>query len=213
MRAGRSRVLIRLVAAAAALAAIAFLFMRTLEDTRTEPYTIAPAHTDAWTLEVTPAAGDRAPMLSLRTRPELVSNLSRQVFQRMMESTSSPQHSFIPLVLQGEFDRALAGRMTRDDVVAAARAAGLETASHQLRCLAHRRESSGRSVQQVYFAVVDSPSITGFREQLERASGGGFEAAALTPVVVVANSEGSFERWLPIRASESDCVAPIRIEG
>ena len=208
----RSKVLTRILAAAAALAIIGFLFVRSLEDTRSQPYTVASAHVGAWTLGVAPSASANAPLLSLRSRPELVSNLSRQVFQRVMESNASPQDALIPLVLQGEFDQALAGKMTSDALVAAARAAGLESARHELRCLAHRRESEGRMVRQVYFVIVNSPSVRAFREQLARAVTPAFDASALTPVVVVAHSESSFEQWLPIRANEEECVAPVRVE-
>ena len=203
----------KLILIVVVLAVLAFLFMRSLEDTRSDPYAVAPAHIDAWTVEVTPDAAGNAPVLSLRTRPELVSNLSRQIFLRVMESVASPQHSFIPLVLRSEFERAFAGRMTVEELAAAARAAGLDTARPELRCLAHRRQSSGRNVQQVYFVIVQSPAIAAFREDLARRAGGAFDAAALSPVVIVANSESSFERWLPIQATEAECVAPIAIEG
>ena len=208
----RSKVLTKILVAAAALGIIGFLFVRSLEDTRSQPYTVAHASTDTWTLVVAPSGTANSPMLSLRTRPDLVANLSRQVFQRVMESNASPQETSIPLVLHDEFDRALAGKMTPDALVAAARAAGLESARHELRCLAHRRESEGRRVRQVYFVIVDSPSIRAFREQLARTVTPAFDAAALTPVVVVAHAESSFEQWLPIRATEEECVAPIRVE-
>ncbi len=208
----RSKVLTRVLVAVAALGVVGFLFVRSLEDTRSQPYTVARGPADTWELVVAPAASANSPLLSLRTRPELVSNLSRQVFQRVMESNASPQEALIPLVLQEEFDRALAGTMTPGALVAAARAAGLESARHELRCLAHRRESEGRRVRQVYFVIVDSPTVRAFREQLARTGAPAFDAAALTPVVVVAHSESSLEHWLPIRATEEECVAPIRVE-
>ena len=205
------KVLVRIAFVLAALGVIGFLFMRSLEDTRAQPYTVATAHIDSWALVDSAGTSARSPMLSLRTRPELVSNLSRQVFRRVMESSASPAEATIPLVLQGEFDEGLARTMTRDALMAAARTAGLESARHELRCLAHRRESEGRSVRQVYFVIVDSPSIRAFREQLARSAASGFDAAALTPIVMVAHSESSFEQWLPIRATEQECVAPISV--
>ena len=207
------KVLVRIAFVLAALGVIGFLFMRSLADTRTQPYTVAAAHIDSWTLVDSPGASARSPMLSLRTRPELVSNLSRQVFRRVMESSASPAEATIPLVLQGEFDEGLARTITRDALMAAARSAGLESARHELRCLAHRRESAGRSVRQVYFVIVNSPSIRAFREQLARSAAGAFDASALTPVVMVAHSESSAEQWLPIRATEEQCVAPISVEN
>ena len=152
-----------------------------------------------------------APLLSARTDPELVASLFRQLFQRAMESMSTPPTSSIPIVLHGEFDRGLAGRMTRDALLAAAREAGLESASHQPRCLAHRRISEPGMTRQVYFAIVESPSIAGFRQQLARTGDAAFDAAALTPVIFVGASDPGFHRWLPIRAEDKDCVAPIQI--
>jgi hypothetical protein len=206
------KVLIRIGFVLAALGVMGFLFIRSLEDTRSEPYPVGAADVDSWTLVESPGMGAKSPILSLRTRPELVSNLSRHVFRRVMESLASPAEATIPLVLQGEFEAGLARTMTPATLMAAARAAGLESAPHVLRCLAHRRESEGRNVRQVYFVIVDSPSIRAFREQLAQGAGSGFEAAALTPVVVVAHAESSFERWLPIQATQENCVAPIRVE-
>ena len=205
------KVLVRIVFVLAALGVIGFLFMRSLEDTRSEAYTVAPEHVATWTLVHSPGASARSPLLSLRTRPELVSNLSRQVFQRVMESTASPAEATIPLVLQGEFDDRLARTMSPEALIAAARDAGLESARHELRCLAHRRESEGRSVRQVWFVIVNSPSIRAFREHLAR-SAGTFDASALTPVVLIAHAESSYERWLPIRATEDECLAPISVQ-
>ena len=207
------KILVRIAFVLVALGVIGFLFMRSLEDTRSQPYTVAPAHVASWTLVDSPGGGAKSPLLSLRTAPELVSNLSRQVFRRVMESSASPAEATIPLVLQGEFDDALARTMTPAALLAAARAAGLESARHELRCLAHRRESEGRTVRQAYFVIVDSPSIRAFRQQLAQAAGSTFDAAALTPVVVIAHAESSFERWLPIRATDAECVAPISVEN
>ena len=212
MKTGRSRALIKALVALAALGVLGFVFMSSLEDTMAQPYTVAPEHVDAWTLVLDTSGSAASPMLSLRTRPELVSNLSRQVFRRVMESTASPQEAFIPLVLRGEFESALRQNMTPDGLVDAARSAGLESAPHELLCLARRRESEGRSVRQVYFLIVNSPSIRSFREELGRGAAKAFDATALTPAIVVAHSESSLERWLPIRASDADCVAPISVE-
>ena len=65
--------------------------------------------------------------------------------------------------------------------------------------------------RQVYFATVESPSITGFRQQLARSGEAAFDATALTPVMFVGASDAAFHRWLPIRAEAADCVAPIQI--
>ena len=212
MTANRSRALVKALVALTALGVIGFLFMRSLDDTMSEPYTVAPAHVDAWRLVLDASGGAASPMLSLQARPELVSNLSRQVFRRVMESTASPQDSLIPLVMRGEFDRSLRQTMSGDQLLAEARAAGLESARHDLHCLARHRQSEGRTVRQVYFVLVNSASIGAFRESLRRSAAQGFDPAAVTPAIVVAHSESSFGSWLPIRASAADCIAPIRVE-
>jgi hypothetical protein len=206
-----SRVLVRVAIALAAIAVLGYLFIHSLETTRSEPYTVERAQLGKWTLVLEPAEEPNAPLLSARTVHELVASLFRQLFNRAMESMDTPATSSIPIVLHGEFDRALAGRMTPGELLAAARKAGLESAPHEPRCLAHRRISEPGATRQTYFAIVESPSIAGFREQLARTGAAGFDAAALTPVMFVGASDPAFHRWLPIRAADADCVAPIQI--
>jgi hypothetical protein len=102
--------------------------------------------------------------------------------------------------------------MTPAGLLEAARTAGLESASHEPRCLAHRRISEPAMTRQAYFAIVASPSITSFRERLASSSEGAFDAAALTPVMFVGASDAAYHRWLPIRAGDADCIAPIQIK-
>ena len=207
----RSRLLLRLAIALAAIGVLGYLFMHSLETTRSEPYSVERGHLGKWTLVLEPAEASNAPLLSVRTDLELAAGLFRQLFSRAMESMDTPATASIPIVLRGEFDRGLAGRMTRDALLAAAREAGLESAPHEPRCLAHRRISEPGMTRQVYFAIVESPAIVGFREQLARTGEAALDAAALTPVMFVGASDAGFHRWLPIRAVEADCVAPIRI--
>ena len=65
--------------------------------------------------------------------------------------------------------------------------------------------------RQIDFAIVESPSIVGFREQLARTGKpppdpGGADSRHHPS----APRTKGFHRWLPIRAGEADCVAPIR---
>lgn len=208
----RPSVLLKMAVALAAIAVLGYLFIHSLETTRSEPYTVERARLGEWTLVLEQAAGPTSPLLSARTELELVTDLFDQVFSRAMESMNRPQTASIPIVLRGEFDRGLAGRMTPAALLAAAREVGLESASHEPRCLAHRRISEPAMTRQAYFAIVASPSITSFREQLARSSEAGFDAAALTPIMFVGASDAAFHRWLPIRGGEADCIAPIQIK-
>jgi hypothetical protein len=209
----RSNLLLKLVIGLVVLVGLGYLFLHSLETTRSEPYTVERAHLGKWTLVIEPADDPNAPLLSVRTSIELIANLFRQLFHRAMESMNTPAASSIPIVLRGEFDRALAGRMTPDELLGSAREAGLESAAHEPRCLAYRRISEPRMTRQIYFAVVDSPSIVAFREQLAWDGQGQFDAGALTPLMIVGASDPMFHRWLPIRAEDGDCVAPIQVAG
>jgi hypothetical protein len=206
-----SNLLLKLVIGVVVLAGLGYLFLHSLETTRSEPYTVERAHLGKWTLVLEPAEGPNAPLLSARTSVELVASLFRQLFHRAMESMNTPHASSIPIVLHGEFTRGLAAKMTPDDLLAAARDAGLESAAHEPRCLAHRRISEPRNTRQMYFAVVESLSIVAFRETLAWDGQGQFDAGALTPVLIVGASDASFHQWLPIRAEEGECIAPIDI--
>ena len=189
-----------------AIAAFAFLFMRSIEDTRTAPYTVQRLHLQSWTLSVEPASAANHPLLVLRAAPELAAGLFRQIFSRAMESLNSPLTPAIPLVLRGEFDSVVGDRMTQDAMLAAAKAAGLETMAPSPRCLVHRRISEPGGVRQAYLVFFDAPAIKQFRGQL------GLDADALAPVLFVAGTGPDFNAWLPQRVdADGDCLAPVEI--
>lgn len=207
----RSKVFRKFAVGVVVLAGLGYLFAYTLETSLSEPYTVEQSRLGPWTLVIEPAAGPNAPLLSLRTGQELVSDLFRQLFQRKMESMNTPTTASIPIVLHAEFERGLAGRMTFDDLLAAAREAGLESPSHVPSCLAHRRISEPGQTRQIYFVSVDSPGIVAFRAALAQRGQGAFDAAAVTPVMFVGATDPAFARWLPIRATEADCISPVTI--
>jgi len=203
----------------ALLAAFGFLFIRSLQTSRSASYTVEGARLKEWSLALEPASSPTAPLLVLRGPMELVSGLFRQVFTRAMESLVTPGTAAIPVVLKGEFDESLSGVMTEESLLFSARESGLETAAVEPRCLAHRRISQPGGTRQVYVAVFDSPEFVRFRQALAeragRAGNGGtaFDAAALSPVMFVAGADGAFHRWLPLRVeTDADCVAPLERE-
>jgi hypothetical protein len=192
----------------AALAAFGLLFMRSLDDARTTAYTVERQHLSGWTasLEATASPGD--PIVSLRPSPVLAAGLFRQIFSRAMESLNTPAAPAIPLVLKSEFDRQLADTFTPETLLAAARAAGLESSEIVPRCLVHRRVSEPGGTRQVYLVFFDAPAVSQFRSQL------GLETGGFSPVMFVAGAGTDFNSWLPQRVNvESDCLAPIEIEG
>jgi hypothetical protein len=197
---------VKIAVGVSALAVFGVLFMRSLEDTRTAAYTVQRTHLGTWTLALEPASAPNQPLLVLRPSPELAAGLFKQIFSRAMESLNSPITPSIALVLRGEFDRVVGERLTQDAMLAAARAAGLESAAPSPRCLVHRRISEPGGVRQVYLVSFDAPAVAAFRRQM------GLDAEALSPVMFIAGAGTSFDSWLPQRVNSSaDCLAPIEI--
>jgi hypothetical protein len=180
--------------------------MRSLEDTRSQAYTVERAHLERWTLALESALRPNDPLLVLRPSPELAAGLFKQIFSRAMESLNSPNVPSIPLVLRGEYDRGVSDHLTADALLAAARAAGFEAVSPVPRCLVHRRVSEPGGVRQVYLVLFDAPALVPFRRQI------GLDADALSPVLFVAGAGPDFNSWLPQRVdAAADCLAPIDI--
>jgi hypothetical protein len=213
------KTLVKVALVLAVLAGLAYMFVRSVREARAVPYTVAAAHLGAWTIALEPAPQANGPMLVLRAPEKLGSDLFQQVFARAMESMKGSTAVGVPVVLQSEFEMSLAANMTPDALLAAAVAAGLERAEFTPRCLAVRRVSEPGQTRQVYFVIFDAPDFGRFRERLAlqshaaAASMGTFDAAALSPVLVIGGTDGNLNRWLPIRANpDVDCVAPITID-
>ena len=200
--------LIKVAVGIAAIGVFAVLFMRSLEDTRSEAYTVEPAHLQSWTLALEPASAANDPLLVLRPSPELAAGLFKQIFARAMESLNSPTAPSIPVVLRGEFDRVVGDQLSQEAMLAAAKAAGIEATapSPSPRCLVQRRISEPGGVRQVYLVFFDAPAIAQFRRQI------GLDPDALSPVMFVAGAGADFNSWLPQRVNaDADCLAPVEI--
>ena len=203
--------------ALALLGGLGWLFVRSAQNVRSEPYEIACGRLAGWTLAIEPASNSSGVLLGLQPDKETAATLFGQVFSRSGESLSGPVPAAMPIVLQREFDRARAGTLTPEALLASARAAGLESSSFEPRCMAHRRISEPGITRQVFFIRFDWPAFGAFRQamaQQMRASGGsGVEPAALSPVLIVAGSDAAFGRWLPLGAENAnDCLAPMAIK-
>jgi hypothetical protein len=207
------RILIRLLMVVVALGVIGFLFMRSVQSTRSAAYTIDPAHLQNWTFAIEPGNAPNSVLIAARPPRELASALFRQLFARLAESLNGPTYPMVPLLLQDEFNRSFAGRVASGDLLAAARTAGVETERFEPRCMGYRRESAPGVTRQLYFVVFDAPAFTRFRTAIASMAepGTGYDPAALSPVMPTAASDPDFNRWLPIRVNESDCVASIEV--
>lgn len=204
----RTPLLVKIAVGLGVVAVFGFLFIRSLHDARTAAYTAERKHLRSWTLVLEPASRPNEPLLALRPPPELAAALFRQVFARAMESLNAPIAPAVPVVLRGEFDRVLGGRLTQEALAAAARDWELETAAITPRCIVHRRVSEPGVTRQVFFVLFDAPSISRFRQQL------GLDPAALSPVLFIAGAGTDFSSWLPQHVNaEADCLAPIETTG
>src|SRR3954447_14795415 len=214
----RSAVAIKISVGLVVLAVVGVLFVRSAISTRAEPYTSRADWLKNWKLVAASPSGPSEPVLSLEGPPEFASELFRQVFGRSGESLSGPTVASLPLLLKGEWDRAFAGYVTPEALLAAARAAGLESTALTPRCLGYRRISAPGVNRQLYFVIVDTPAIAGFRDQLGQlrpdggAAAAGFDPRALSPIVIVAASDAGFSRWLPLAADPAaECLAPLTL--
>ncbi|MEO8256450.1 MAG: hypothetical protein ABI868_03810 [Acidobacteriota bacterium] len=201
------------------LPGLGFLFKRSLRDDQTRPYTVARGQLRNWSVVTLSASRAADPMLALRPPPDLVPGLFSQVFARAMQSLRSPNDASMPLLLKGEFDRALDGFVTPDAITAAARTAGLEAIELRPRCLIHKYISAPGDIRQLFVVLFEAPEFTRFREQIGgmRADGAatraGYDPWALSPALFIAASDAAFTRWLPFRADPvADCLAPIVIQ-
>lgn len=208
------KTLLKVVIALVAVGALAVLFVRSARSTLAEPFTIARQDLTGWTLTLAPDDDPLGSLLSITPKAALMPPLASELFARMGQSLHYPPVA-MPVVLRSEFQRALAGTLTPEALLDAARDAGLESAMFQPRCMAQRRMTT----KGVYFLLFDLPQFSQFREQVAqrlRAAGRDsslFDPTELSPVLIAADLDGSFGRWLPLRADpEVDCFAPIVVE-
>jgi hypothetical protein len=212
------RTLRKLVIVLAVLGVVGYLFVRSLQSTRSEPYPIQASHLRGWTLALEAPGSPTGAVLSFRPPAALPPMLFKQIFERAMESLAAPGVPGMPLVLAHEFEQAFAGKVTAERLLEMARESGLEGEPLEAQCLAHRRVSDPGVTRFVYAAVFRSPVYDRFRNDvaaLARESAGAasvFDPAAQSPLLVIGASDASFARWLPWRVGEADCLAPLVTE-
>ena len=213
------KTLFKVMIALVAVGVLAVLFVRSARNTGAQPFTIGQQDLTGWTLTLAPDVNELDSLLSLTPKATFLPPLSRQLFARMGESLHYPMAA-MPIVLRREFERAMAGTLTPEALLNAARDAGLETATLQPRCMARRRISAPGLVQEVFFLVFELPAFSQFREQVAqrlRAAGRDqslFDPLALSPVLIAADLDGSFSRWQPLRANPpDDCFAPVAVQS
>jgi hypothetical protein len=192
-------------------------FVRSVRETRAEPYTVTGAGLTGWEVVVGEGTGPTAALLLARAPEGLAGGLFRQVFSRAMESLAAPAAAGVPLLLRQEFDSAFAAHTTAEALQAEARAF-FDHAPFEPRCLVVRRVSEPGLTRQAYVVVFESPAFDAFRQHLATraappAHGDAFDPLALSPVLIVATTPSMVDAWLPLRIdADRECVAPVHVQ-
>jgi hypothetical protein len=208
MAAKKLHPLLKVLIVLVVLAGAGWLFVRSAQDARSEPYLISAGHLRGWTLGIDTAADSQGSVVSLRPPPELPMNLFRQLFSRQMESMGTPSMPGIPLALRQE----LPPTMTPDQVLALAQGAGLDRSTITPSCVGYRRVSAMGATRQLYYLLFNVSGFEAFRAALGQQAGPAFKPDALSPVLMMA-AQPDFTGWMPIGTDAArDCVAPITVE-
>ena len=206
---------VKIGVAAAAIVLLPWLFLKTARDTIAEPYEVAAAALSGWRLVVTDPGQPAISVLGLQPPPLLVPALFDQLFKRTMESMSSPGADILPIVLQREFQAGLHAVLSLDEMLQAARDAGLEETRLEPVCMGVKREPFVGRSRQLYFVLFEAPAVAAFRQQLgrlatARGSTDTVGSTAFDLVLPIAGSDTSFAHWFPMAVDRNmDCQAPL----
>jgi hypothetical protein len=210
------KLLPKLAVAILILAGLGWLFLKTVRDTNAEPYIVDAAELSGWTLAIeNPELGGPG-LLVLQPPVSLVADVFRQIFQRSGQSLAGPSRASMPLILHAEYASTLKGVLSPDELLEAARKAGLERERLLPVCMGILRTSTSGRVNQRFFLLFDSDGFGQFRggvAKIHQSKGGvgTFDAAALRPIVPVASFEPDFHLWQwPLQFDQAaDCQTPL----
>ena len=213
------RILKRAAIAVVVLAAVSWLFLKTIRDTNAEPYQVDRAELSGWTLALEdPDAGGPA-LLVLRPRVRLTGDVFQQIFHRNGVSLASPGRPGMPIVLASEYAGALKTVVTPEELMNMARAAGLEKEAVVPVCMGVTKDPLSGRVSLRFFLVFESPAFTRLRAELARlhearGAAGDFRPSALLPILPVASFEADFDRWWPFQVDTArDCQTTIAVRN
>lgn len=198
-----------------ALAVLGWLFWRTVQSSLAEPYVVDAGMVAEWTLALRGPMQPGAGLLVLQPSDQLRAELFQQIFNRTMESMTSPTVAAMPLVLHAEYRDALGSVLAPPDVLQVAEESGAAAAAPTPVCIGVVRREGAGTTRQLYYAIFDAPDVGRFRQALARryAEAGGtgaFEPDGFPLVVPIAASDADFTSWWPLDVSaESDCLAPL----
>lgn len=190
-----------------------WMFLRSLESTIAEPYTVDGESLSGWTLSLGEPIGSSLSALGLRSPGLLSSLLFDQLFDRTMTSMTSPNDNLLPIVLASELRGDIAAVFSSQKLLELARTANLEQVRLDPVCMAVKREPFAGRTREFYFVLFDIPAVAAFREQLSRLAADSGVPGAFGPidlVLPIAGSDGGFRSWWPLEVDrEVDCQAPV----
>jgi hypothetical protein len=198
-----------------ALAVLGWLFWRTVQSSLAEPYVVDAGMVAEWTLALRGPMQPGAGLLVLQPSDQLRAELFQQIFNRTMESMTSPTVAAMPIVLHAEYQGVLGSVLAPPDVLATAEESGLSTAAPAPVCIGVVRRQGAGTTRQLYYAFFEAPDVARFRAALARryaeAGGSGvFNPEGFPLVVPIAASDADFAGWWPLDVSpETDCLAPL----
>ena len=182
---------------------------------RSQPYSVENGSLRGWSLTVADAGSPA--VVVLRPPPQFHDALFRQISQRAGEPVIPPEHPALSLVLQSEYADSLQGVLSTEDIIDAAKDAGIETARFEPVCIASRKEKTSDGEGTVFFAIFEAAAFRNFRQQLtplfpEHAGAALFDPAALRPILVVAATTPRLTQWSPTSLDQAgDCRVALRV--
>lgn len=197
------------------LAVLGWLFWRTVQSSLAEPYVVDGALLSEWTLALRGPQQPGAGLLVLLPPDRLRAELFQQIFNRTMESLTSPSESAAPVVLHAEYRDALGGVLTPSDVLDLAEESGLAAAVPAPVCIGVVRRQGAGTTRQLYYALFEAAEAGRLRAALARrhAEAGGSGAFAPEPFPLaapLAASDADFASWWPLDAGPGNgCLAPL----
>ena len=202
--------------AVVALALLGWLFWRSVQSTLAEPYTVDAALVSEWMLALRAPDLPGPGLVVLQPPDQLRAHLFNQIFNRTMESMTSPTVAAMPLLLHAEYRRSVAV-LPPGEVLRIAEEAGLGDEVPTPICIGVVRRPGAGSTRQLYYARFEAPGVARFRDALARrqgAAGGGepFVPGEFPPLVPLAASDADFGSWWPLDPAEIECLAPLVVE-
>lgn len=202
--------------AVVAVVVLGWLFWRSVQSTLAEPYAVDATLVSEWVLALRTPDLPGPGFVVLQPPDQLRAHLFNQIFNRTMESMTSPTVAAMPLLLHAEY-RQVAAAITPDEVLQIAEEAGLPDAAPVPECIGVIRRPGAGSTRQLYYAIFEAPAVARFRDALARrqATAGGappIGASEFPPVVPLAASDAGFASWFPLDPDEVECLAPLVVE-